>query len=683
MAKARPGVPRRLARSLLAAALPAALLVLAAPAAAAQESAYADPMTTGSITPIVIDDDSRGSPAFRDALDLISEGRHAAAYEAARALPQSAERRAVQWAAIHYGDGAVDHDVVLRFAADAPDFATEAVFRDRAERALLAADPDGDTLIAALGEDTPHTVDARIALAIAHLETGDTEAAAALARPLWTESVLDRDDEARVLQRLGQVLRPADHWARAVMLLMRDRAAGTERIMAHLTDAQQTLARARIAVSRQEDNARSLLDRVDASLRDHPLHHFARAQLLRRAGDLRGAVAALDRAEGEVPEPGEWWTERRLIARQALARDDHETAYAAAAGYTDGPDARRIESTFHAGWIALSFLDDPERALPHFEAMRGIATLRDSIAQSNYWLGRTHRALGDAEAAAAHFAAAAGQATVYYGQLARAELDLPPVELRPLPQWQGGTAAFEARDLVRAIRLFEATGHSGYARQLMSRLVHRVETPGEMLLAARLAQEIGAHNLVILMADIAEGKGTPLDLFRFPREGIPSGIELPEVDVAAIYAVAHQESHFRTDAVSSAGARGLMQLMPGTARETAAQVGVSYSQSRLTSDPAYNVLLGATYLRAQLDRYSGSLALAAAAYNGGPGNANRWIAAHGDPRDADVDAVDWVELIPFAETRRYVQRVLGNYLVYRAREGDRSLSMADLLRRMP
>ena len=230
--------------------------------------------------------------------------------------------------------------------------------------------------------------------------------------------------------------------------------------------------------------------------------------------------------------------------------------------------------------------------------------------------------------------------------------------------------------MVRAIRLLVANGEGNMAIPLL-RLLADGLTDGPLLLAARLAQEIGAHHLAISIADIAEKRGMPLDLFSFPKDGMPDDVPdgLAAVDQAAVYAITRQESRFQVDAVSSAGARGLMQLMPGTAQEVAAKVGVDYSKSRLTTDAAYNALLGSTYLATQLETYDGSLLLAAAAYNAGPGNANKWIRAFGDPRSDKVDPVIWVELIPFQETRKYVQRVLGNYLVYRARLGDTSLTM--------
>jgi soluble lytic murein transglycosylase len=347
---------------------------------------------------------------------------------------------------------------------------------------------------------------------------------------------------------------------------------------------------------------------------------------------------------------------------------DPSRAYQAAAGYIEGPDGRVVEAQFHAGWIALSFLDDAKRAAAHFAKQAEHSTLPDTVTQANYWLGRALTKAGEAEAATAAFKVAAGYPTVFYGLLARQELGLKPVELRAMPEWKDSEAAFNGNEVVKAINLLVADGETEKAGALLKTLAQQLQTGGELVLAARLAQTIDAHNLAISIADIADKRGMPLDLFSFPKDGLPAN-KVAAADTAAIYAIARQESRFQVNAVSSAGARGLMQLMPGTAKEVASKIGLAYSATKLTTDPLYNAQLGASYLDRQLDKYGGSLLLAAAAYNAGPGNANKWITAFGDPRSSKVDPVVWVELIPFQETRKYVQRVFGNYMVYRARLG--------------
>ncbi|OYX00342.1 MAG: hypothetical protein B7Z15_20400, partial [Rhizobiales bacterium 32-66-8] len=406
---------------------------------------------------------------------------------------------------------------------------------------------------------------------------------------------------------------------------------------------------------------------------------FSRVQRARQFELWQDAIDWLAKAPAELPDAAEWWYEQRMLVRKLLDVGQPGLAYQAAAGYTNGPEGRLVEAYFHAGWIALSFLKDAAAAKTHFAAMVTLSTLPDSVTQANYWLARANLALGDQVGAQAAFAAAARYGTVYYGQLARAELGQAGVDIRPLPDGQPSEALFNANEIVRAIRLLAANGQAKMAVPLLRHYGSSLKGGGELLLAARLAQEIGAHPLAITIAGIADQRGAPLDPFNFPKGGVPDDAALA-ADRAAVYAIARQESMFQIDAVSSAGARGLMQLMPGTAREVARDVGVDYSPGRLVSDAAYNALLGSTYLGTQLARYDGSLVLAAAAYNAGPGNANKWIRAYGDPRAANVDPVIWVELIPFQETRLYVKRVLGNYLVYRERLGDSRMTLQQALR---
>jgi soluble lytic murein transglycosylase len=648
----------------------------------AQANDPIDALITGSINPAAAPASPEGSAQFRKGLDAVADGNAAEAYALGESLPNGIERRTLQWAAIYFGAGKVDYNSIARFAADAPNFASPSVFKTRLEQSLVKADASGSEVIRLLAGAMPNTLDAQINLAAAYLDAGKKDRAAQIAHDIWGNNFLTPETEAKVKTKLGSLLTRDAHWARAVHLMMHDRAAGVERLLPSLSSGQKSLAIARIAVSRKASNAKSLLDKVDAAFQSHPVFIFSRAQRARQADLYESAIDWLNKAKGDLPDAEVFWYERRALVRELLANGNARLAYKAADGYQQGPEGRLVEAHFHAGWIGLNFLGDAQSAKTHFTKMLAYSTLPDSVTQGQYWLGKSLQKLGDAAGAKAAFSAAAKYGTVYYGLLARAELGLKGVELRGLPAWKESEAAFESNEVVRAIRLLAANGRQAYAVPLLRNFAAGLKEGGDLVLAARLAQAINAHNVAILIADNADRRGMPLDLFSFPKDGLPSD-KLAEIDHAAVYAVARQESHFQIDAISGVGARGLMQLMPATAKETAKKLGVDYSPSRLTTDPAYNALLGSTYLAAQLKRFEGSLVLAAAAYNAGGGNANKWIAAYGDPRTDNVDPVVWVELIPFQETRKYVQRVLGNYMVYRMRLGDSGLSITDALRRIP
>jgi soluble lytic murein transglycosylase len=641
-----------------------------------------DALITGSITMMVQDPAGEPSDDFRVAAAALAEKDFTTAYRLASALSSSGERRAIQWAALYQGGGDIGRPAIESFIKEPAGFPVGSVFKTRLEQSLLRERADSATVIAALGGEMPNTVSAQIALAQAYLADGQRDRAKRIARAIWVDSFLDAETEKLVTSRLGSLIDAEMHWDRAVHLMMHDRASAVERIMDKLSPAQRSLAKARNAVSRNTKNAKQMLDSVDKSMQSHPVFLFSRAQRARQFELWDDALDYLDKAKGEPPDAAEWWYERRQLTRQLLALGDPKRAYRAAAGFTSGPDGRLVEAHFHAGWIAMSFLKDAKAAEAQFAEMTKHSTLADTVTQSHYWLGRARKALGDTEGAKAAFAVAADYTTVFYGQLAREELGMPPVALRAQPDASQLQTLFDASDRVHAVRLLAAVGQRTAATTLLRDFATQLDDGAELVMSARLAQSLGAHNLAIQIAESADQRGVPMDLFSFPKDGLPV-TRLAAVDPAAVYAVTRQESRFQVDAVSVAGARGLMQLMPGTARETAQKVGEDYSAARLTSDPAYNALLGSTYLADQLRRFDGSLVLAAAAYNAGAGNVNKWLAAYGDPRAENVDAVVWIELIPFQETRKYVQRVLGNYLVYRARLGAEPPSLTSALRRIP
>ena len=640
-----------------------------------------DKTTTGSISAnSVISAQSKGTAQFRSALSLLVKKDYTAAYNNARGINNDTERRTIQWAAIYYGNGDVDYKSVLRFQKDAPDFASASIYKTRLEQSLVESNLPHSEIIALLGGAMPNTLKGQIALARAYIKDGQSARAGRIIKQIWVNKFLARGEEEAIYKEFGVLLNRADHWKRAQHLLMFDRANGVERIMAQLSPAQKSLAKARIAVSRKSANAQALLNNVDPSMRNDYVFHFANGQLARRQDRLNQAVTHLNKAKGNFPDSAKFWYERRLIVRKALRLNQFQTAYNAAAGYVDGPEGRLVEANFHAGWVALRYLKQAKTASIHFTRQRSMSTLASSITQSNFWLARSLKALGDNSGAKAALSVAAKYDKSFYGQLAREELGLMAVNINKMPSWRGVETTFANRQLVQAVRLLNNNDQGVLAEPLLRRLSYSLQNPGELLLAAREAQSINAHNVAISIAYLAKRRGVLLDLFAFPRDAIPASFRLASVDKAAVFAIARQESRFDIDAKSRSGALGLMQLMPATAKETAKKIGASHSKARLTTDPEYNALLGSTYLAAQLNRYDGSLILAAAAYNAGAGNVNKWLKMFGDPRNSNIDPVSWIERIPFVETRKYVQKIMANYMVYRVREGNKNIKITQALR---
>ena len=369
-------------------------------------------------------------------------------------------------------------------------------------------------------------------------------------------------------------------------------------------------------------------------------------------------------------EPDEWWIERRLQTRYALRQNKPLAAYEIASRH--GPVSRRNlwDAEFLSGWIALRHLGKPKLAARHFVAQRKYARNRREIAKAEYWLGRLKRQRGDRIGALAHFSAAAKYFRTYYGQLALQAVDSKGhirTTRTPRPT-QRDLRRFLARDAVRALVIAHKADLTNLMPLFFNHLAWRLKSPGEMTLLAELASQIHSRRGSVITGKIGIVRGFNLDRYAFPVNAMPHFKRLTdEVDPALVMALARQESEFNAKARSAVGARGMMQIMPGTARLIARQHKVRYSRSRLVSDPSYNISLGVAHLHDLIEKYNGSYILPLVAYNAGPGRVRDWIESFGDPRSSSVDAVDWIESIPFSETRRYVQRIMASMQIFRAR----------------
>jgi soluble lytic murein transglycosylase len=367
-------------------------------------------------------------------------------------------------------------------------------------------------------------------------------------------------------------------------------------------------------------------------------------------------------------DPDEWWTERRVLARKMLDIGDTQTAYQICAGHSASSPEARVEAEFHAGWIALRFLNRPAAAAQHFGAAARIATTPASIARVAYWQGRAaENTLGkDALVQAKSFyEKAAAYPSTYYGQAARAALGLKSSPMRMATGAATGASRAEATSV---IEILFAAGEKDAATQLAADAARTLTDETQIAALANVIKRQRDAHLSLITGKLMSQRGFAVDDLAFPTFGIPRFEPLGNsAPVSVVYSVAMQESAFNPAAQSSAGAKGLMQMIDSTARQTAAKAGLPFNESRLLSDAAFNAQLGAAHLGALLAGQGGSYILTFAAYNAGGGHVRDWIAAYGDPRDPGVDPIDWVERIPFTETRNYVQRVMANVTMYRAR----------------
>ncbi|WP_367715279.1 lytic transglycosylase domain-containing protein [Nitratireductor sp. GISD-1A_MAKvit] len=601
-------------------------------------------------------------------LDALTRGDIRAARRARNRLEKaSLERRVLNWALAQSNNRSLSSTDISAVADSLANWPGALKLRAQAERALFRENRRPQLVISLLGSKRPQTFHGVVALGRAYLSLGQKEKARALVSSYWRKANLDASSENTFLKTFGKLLSKADHRFRMEQMMYRKRIRSAERV-AGRADGKE-LVKAWAAVIRGHKNALRLLNAVPMSKRTAG-YIFAKTRYLRRADRFDEAAALILTAPLDAEslvDPDEWWVERRVLSRELLDIDDPERAYQVAVAHSAESPARAADAEFHAGWYALRFLYDAPTAARHFSRIERIASGPISRARANYWMGRAAEAGGPGEATEFYEKAAHYGAT-FYGQLATAALDREELTAHKPAATDRDRRHFSARTLVRAIKLLEQTNHAWRADGFYRELAQTLTNPGELSLLVDMAKARKDYMTALRIGKIAASRGLDIGALAHPLGAIPAAAALPAPREALAYAVARQETEFNTSAVSPAGARGLLQLMPATAREMARRSGLPYSRTRLKADPIYNIRLGAAYLDQQLGRFNGSYILTFAGYNAGPSRAVDWMKRYGDPRGKPVEEiVDWVERIPYTETRNYVQRVMENLQVYKMR----------------
>ena len=556
-------------------------------------------------------------------------------------------------------------DDIVEFLVANPDWPAEDVLMRRAEEASIER-LDDRTVLAWFGERMPATGDGALSLAAALLNSGQTERAREVVKDSWSRHGFGAQQEIQFLRRFGLFLGPADHWTRLDNLLWDDRREEARRMLGRVDNEHRALAEARIALAARSAGVDGRIRRVPAKYINDPGLMFERVRWHRRKGHDDVALEMLRKAPRDLGRAEAWWPEREFAARRLLAAGKPREAYPIVRDHRLLPGVSYVEAEFLAGWIALRRLNDGKAALQHFTRLHDSARLPVTRARGAYWAGRAAEALGETRPAMIWYRRAADYHITFYGQVAAARLGSgisgdAAVRQRPTEADREG---FLNNKLTRAARIFHEIGAANRVKPFILRHVTLARSPKEHMMAAELALALGRPDLAVS----ASKRSTQIAGLMLQDLGWPvipmaaDGRPEPPLVLATI----RQESAFETDAVSRAGARGLMQLLPRTARAVARDLGVSqYRDDRLLNDPAFNLQLGRAFLARQIDDFGGSYVLALAAYNAGPGRARAWIRDFGDPRDPAVDPLDWIESVPFEETRNYIQRVLENLQVYR------------------
>ncbi|MDA4846880.1 lytic transglycosylase domain-containing protein [Hoeflea poritis] len=627
-----------------------------------------------------INNPSVKSGQLKRGLDALSDDEIKTARSIRDSLPRgSLDREVLTWAIAISGARGVPSSEIAAAASELSHWPGLGALRQKSERALSREGATPQQVITAFGTTKPETIEGAIALARALSATGRKSKAAAVIAPVWREQVLDKRLESQVLKAFSDLLTRADHKRRMDMLLYRDRITQADRVDA-LANAQ-SLFKARAAVIRKSSKAAQLIKAVHPSWQKDPGYLFARISYHRRKKNYDTAAKLLlqaPRNPDALVNTHEWWVESRIISRALADEGDLKTAYRLAARHASSRPKDIIEAEWHAGWYALRLSNDGKTAATHFQRVLKTATRPLSLSRGYYWLGRAAEAGGPGKATD-YFAQAARFSATYYGQLAAARINRKGINVRyPSPTATERTH-FAGRHAVRAIHRLTEAGHAHRAKALYIALARELTSPGELAILAAMAEKKGEHRLSLQVGKIAYHRGLDVAALAFPTGVIPQNANISGSGKALAYAIARQESAFDKAAVSKANARGLLQLLPTTAKSVARKHGIAYSKSKLTRDAAYNATLGAHYLGQHISDFNGSYVLTFIAYNAGASRSRQWIEKYGDPRGKSIDfVVDWVENIPFTETRNYVQRVMENYQVYKVRLGQNANIVADL-----
>ncbi|MHC2536678.1 soluble lytic murein transglycosylase [Bradyrhizobium diazoefficiens] len=663
--------PAPAATAIVRPAAPPAAKPIAAPVLAPATRQHAAPRRP--VTPAAIAATSSTSQADKDTLEsvieLVRKRKAGDATNAAATISDPVARKLAEWIILRSEDNGATVERYRAFLSANPSWPSQTFLRRRLEAAMWDDRRDDSVAWSWFENESPVSAKGRFTLAKAMLARGDRANAERLVREAWRSDPMSEDTENNALDQFGALLTPGDQKARMDTLLYGSENEAALRAAKRLGAGYIALAKARIASVKKAPNARALLEAVPRELHNDPGFLFSKIQLLRREEKFAEAAQLMLSAPKDpnrLYNLDEWWIERRLLARKMIDTEEFRSAYLIARDAAlPSRDIYKTEQEFTAGWIALRFLNDPATATQHF-ARIGVGSVNPTtLARAGYWQGRAAEAAGRQQEARNAYARAAEQSTSYYGQLARAKLGLPQIELNSQPRGRGA----ERLEIVRAAQLLYELDEREMAVPMLADMGENGD-PEALTGLGELTQRYSDARGMLLVGKAALNRGLPFDFYAYPVNGIPQFTPIgPEVERSIVYAIARQESAFNPSVVSPAQAYGLMQVTPDAARYVCKRHGATYDLGRLKNDSAYNATLGSAELGGLLEDYRGSYIMTFAAYNAGRGSVKKWVDRYGDPRDPKVDAVDWVELIPFSETRNYVQRIMENLQVYRARFG--------------
>jgi soluble lytic murein transglycosylase len=539
------------------------------------------------------------------------------------------------------------------------------------------------------GDEEPLSGYGKMILGESYILTGQIEQGKKLIKEGWITADLSKTELSLFRKKFKNYLNAEDYIQRADYLAWENKYWDLKRMLRYLPKDYELLYNARQLLMSKSYGVDQAIKNVPDRFKNDAGLNFDRLKWRRKRGRIDSSAEILlnvKNTKDYLVRPDKWWDEREIISRSLIYEKKYELAYKIASNHAliEGSDYAAAE--WMSGWIALSFLDDPLLSKDHFQNFYNNVSYPISTSRGAYWLARSYKALGDKENSKKWFEEAAKYLTTYYGQLAFLELN-PNEKFELFEDMEVDKKyreKFYSKELVKITYLFDELDEDKYTKFILRHLANENIESGSEILASELSTNIGRFDFAIQIAKIASYEKRFHNKFNYPIISTPKNINGRKIPESAfILSIIRQESEFDLSANSHAGAKGLMQLMPYTAKLVAKQAKLPYVKSRLTTDPEYNINLGSHYIAGLILDYDGAYPYAVAAYNAGPNRVKYWKKINKDPQKKQIDYVDWIELIKFRETRNYVQRVLENYNVYRYVLEQRPIKMKDFFKDEP
>jgi soluble lytic murein transglycosylase len=620
------------------------------------------------------------------AVDAAVDGKWQAAFDLAAKSGDKATLKTVEWLYIRKNPRDAGPERIMNFVASNQAWPASKALTRAAEAMLARQSTPVDMVARHFSRFLRISANGQVAFARLALARGDKASAAEAIRTAWIDPDLPSSLEKEIARNYRALLNTDYHKARMWALVMAQETNASVRAAGYVSKAHVRAAKVAQALIRRKNNGPALYKKLPAEFRNHPPMIYAYARWFRRKGKHTSAYNILKRAPASHAaqiDPAQWFVEKRLAARHLVGNQYRKYwpglyKMMAGHGFTSGKSF--IEGEFLAGWFALRKLSNPGVAAVHFKRITEAATTRTDSSRGWYWLGRARAAKGEGNRAEEAYRQAAASPTLYYGQLSLDKLGLGTKPLRIIE----GKATADAKRRVNTVEVFRAAhqlaqaGGMRHVGLFLFPIARAVKNRSEAAAAISAIHSEAGYFPAVRLAKAFGSQGLDVDNWAYPVNALPSWRTIGnKVERSVIMGLSRQESEFNAVAGSHAGAKGFMQIMPGTGKQIARQYKIrGYRTSSLVRNPSLNVSMGEAYLGDLIKQFNGSYIMAFAGYNAGPGNANKWVKAYGDPRTRRIDAVDWIESIPITETRKYVQKVMQNVHVYRTRLGDKKYAMS-------